>query len=67
MTAAIGKLLGDGTYEGNDISRYLSADNGILPWIKERKNARARWKKGNILRNLSVISQKMIYIIGRTA
>jgi hypothetical protein len=29
-----------------------------MPGIKVRKNARVRWKKGNILRNLSVISQK---------
>ena len=58
MTAtAIGKLFADGAYEGNDIFRYLE-DNGILPCIKVRKNARVRWKKGNILRNLSVISQK---------
>ena len=54
---AIGKLLGDGAYDGNEIFKYLS-DNGILPSIKVRKNARVRWKKGNILRNLSVISQK---------
>ena len=54
---AIGKLFADGAYDGNDIFRYLS-DNGILPCIKVRKNARVRWKKGNILRNLSVISQK---------
>ena len=53
----IGKLFADGAYEGNDIFRYLG-DNGILPCIKVRKNARVRWKKGNILRNLSVISQK---------
>src|SRR6185503_10547131 len=53
----IGKLFADGAYEGNDIFRYLS-DNGILPCIKIRKNARVGWKKGNILRNLSVISQK---------
>ena len=26
--------------------------------IKVRKNAKSRWKKGNFLRNLSVISQK---------
>jgi hypothetical protein len=57
VTVAIGKLFGDGAYEGNDIFRYL-ADNGILPCIKVRKNARVGWKKGNILRNLSVISQK---------
>ncbi len=58
VTTAIGKLFADdGAYDGNDIFRYLS-DNGILPCIKVRKNARVRWKKGNILRNLSVISQK---------
>jgi hypothetical protein len=56
--AATGKLFADdGAYERNDIFRYIS-DNGILPCIKVRKNARVRWKKGNILRNLSVISQK---------
>jgi len=53
----IGKLFADGAYEGNDIFRYRG-DNGILPCIKVRKNARVRWKKGNFLRNLSVISQK---------
>ena len=57
ITITIGKLFADGAYDGNDIFRYLS-DNGILPCIKVRKNARVRWKKGNILRNLSVISQK---------
>lgn len=56
-TAIIGKLFGDGAYEGNDIFRYL-ADKGIQPCIKVRKNARIRWKKGNILRNLSVLAQK---------
>ena len=34
------------------------ADNGILPCIKVRKNAKVGWKKGNILRNLSVMAQK---------
>ena len=42
---------------GNEIFRYLE-DNGILPCIKVRKNARVRWKKGNILRNLSVLAQR---------
>ena len=56
-TTAIGKLLGDGAYDNNDIFRYIS-DNGIMPCIKVRKNARVRWKKGNILRNLSVLAQK---------
>ena len=55
--ASIGKLFADGAYEGNDIFRYLG-DNGILPCIKVRKNARVSWKKGNILRNLSVLAQK---------
>ncbi len=53
----IGKLFADGAYDGNNIFRF-SADNGIQPCIKVRKNARVRWKKGNILRNLSVLSQK---------
>ena len=54
----IGELIADdGAYDGNDIFRYLG-DNGILPCIKVRKNARVRWKKGNILRNLSVLAQR---------
>ena len=53
----LGKLFADGAYDGNDIFRYLG-DNGILPCIKVRKNAKVRWKKGNILRNLSVLAQK---------
>jgi Transposase DDE domain len=53
----IGKLFADGAYEGNDIFRYLG-DNGILPCIKVRKNARVGWKKGNFLRNLSVLAQR---------
>jgi hypothetical protein len=57
-STTIGKLFGDdGAYQGNDIFRHL-ADNGILPCIKVRKNSRVRWKKGNILRNLSIISEK---------
>jgi hypothetical protein len=35
-TATIGKLFGDGAYDGNDVFRCL-ADNGILPCIKVRK------------------------------
>ncbi len=53
----IGKLFGDGAYESNDIFRYLE-DNGILPCIKVRKNAKVRWKKGNFLRNISVLAQR---------
>ena len=36
----------------------ICPDNGILPCIKVRKNAKVLLKKGHILRNLSVISQK---------
>ncbi len=54
----IGKLFADdGAYEGNNIFRCM-AYNGILPGIKVRKNAKVLLKKGHILRNLSVISQK---------
>jgi hypothetical protein len=52
----IGKLLADGAYEGNDIFRCL-ADNGIVPCIKVRRNARVK-KTNHIFRNLSVIFQK---------
>ncbi len=55
--AAMGKLFANGVYDNNDIFRYLS-DKGILPCIKVRKNARVGWKKENILRNLSVLTQK---------
>ena len=53
----IGKLFADGAYDGNDIFGYLG-DNGIEPCIKVRKNSRVRWKKRNILRNLSVLKQR---------
>ncbi len=54
----VGKLIAeDGAYEDNEIFRFLE-DNGIMPCIKVRKNARVRWKKGNILRNLSVLGQR---------
>ncbi len=53
----IGQLFADGAYDGNEIFKFL-ADNGILPCIKVRKNSRFRLKKGNIIRNLSVLAQK---------
>ncbi len=57
-SATASKLFADGAYDSNETFRYLS-DNGILPCIKVRKNARVRWKKErNTLRNLSIISQK---------
>ena len=42
----------------NDIFRYLGGDNGILPCIKVRKNTQVRLKKGHILRNLSILTQR---------
>jgi len=53
---SIDRLLADGAYDSNDIFRCLS-ENGIIPCIKVRKNARVR-KTGHILRNLSVIDQR---------
>ena len=53
----IGKLFADGAYDGNDIFQYLG-DKGIQPCIKVRKNSRVRWKKGHILRNLTVLAQR---------
>ena len=53
----IGRLFADGAYDGNDIFGHLG-DNGIQPCIKVRKNSKVRLKKGNILRNLSVLAQK---------
>ena len=52
-----GKVFADGAYDSNNVFRCL-ADNGILPCIKVRKNAKVRLKTNHILRNLSVISQK---------
>ena len=52
----IGKLFADGAYDSNDVFRCL-AENGIVPCIKVRRNARVK-KTNHILRNLSVIFQK---------
>ena len=41
----------------NEIFNFL-ADNGIQLCIKVRKNARVRWRKGHILRNLSALAQR---------
>jgi hypothetical protein len=51
------KLFADGAYDNNNIFRYLS-ENGILPCIKVRNYSKIKLKTGNILRNLSDISQK---------
>ncbi len=57
MAAAIGKLFADGVYDDNEIFG-CQANNGILPCIKVRKNAKVKLETGHILRNLSIISQK---------
>ena len=48
----VGKVFADGAYDSNNVFRCL-ADNGILPCIKVRKNAKVRLKTNHILRNLS--------------
>ena len=57
MSAAVGKLFAGGAYDNNDVFRCLS-DNGILPCIKLRKNARVGLKTGHILRTLSFSAKK---------
>jgi hypothetical protein len=62
VTVAIGKLFYDGAYEGNNIFRYLK-DNGILPCIKVRKNARVLWwdwKKRTFEETCQLYLRKMI-------
>ncbi len=53
----VGKIIADGFFDSNSVFKCL-ADNGILPCIKIRKNAKVNLKTSHILRNLSVISQK---------
>jgi len=51
--------LADGAYDSNvAVFKCFAADNGILPCIKVRKNAKVNKKINNILRNLSDMSQK---------
>ena len=40
----VGKILADGAYDSNAVFRCL-ADNGILPCIKVRKNAKVKENK----------------------
>ncbi|HXT83905.1 MAG TPA: transposase [Verrucomicrobiae bacterium] len=61
----IGRLFADGAYEGNDIFRYLT-DNGVLPFIKVRKNTRD--KKEEIFLEIYLFwHRKMFYKSGRIA
>ena len=57
VTVAICKLFADGTYDGNDIFRCL-ADNGILPCIKVRKNARVDKKREHSKKYIGHIPEK---------
>jgi hypothetical protein len=58
-TTTIGKLFGDdGLYESNDVFRYLSTDNGILHYIKVRKNAKVLLKRTYSKKPISHISEK---------
>ncbi|HEX5519848.1 MAG TPA: transposase [Candidatus Nitrosocosmicus sp.] len=59
-SATASKLFADGAcaYNSNEIFRCLM-NNGILPCIKLRKNAKVRWKKGNFFWNLSDLGQKI--------
>ena len=67
-TTTIDKLFADGgAYEGNDIFRNLG-DNGIaLLYQSKKKNAKVRWKKGNLFRICQFWHKEMICKSGRTA
>ena len=56
---AIGTIRFGYLYEGNEIFRYLGRHKWGNATIKVRNNARAGvWKKGEILRNLCVFTEK---------
>jgi DDE family transposase len=52
----VGKVFADGAYDSNVVFECL-ADNGILPCIIVRRNARVK-ETNNTFRNLSVVFQK---------
>ena len=63
------KIIADRAYyNSNAVFNCLAADNGILPCIKVRKNARVNKKTNNIFRNLSQLyfRGKTIYKNGNT-
>ena len=65
----VGKIIADRAYyNSNAVFKCLAADNGILPCIKVRKNARVNKKTNNIFRNLSelYLRGKTIYKNGKT-
>ena len=65
-SATASKLFADGAYDSNETFRYLS-DNGILPCIKVRKNAKVGWKKErNTLGICQLYFRKRICKSGRT-
>ena len=61
----IGKLFADdGACDSNNIFRYLS-NNGILPCMKVRKNAKNKLKDDNFIRNCQSYLRKRICKGGR--
>ena len=64
--AAIGKLFGDGAYEGNDIFRYL-ADKGIQPCIKVQRMLKSDGKRETSLEIYPCWHKEMICKSGRIA
>ncbi|MEJ7642856.1 MAG: hypothetical protein WKF36_11795 [Candidatus Nitrosocosmicus sp.] len=64
--ATIVKLLTDGVYDSNDSFKCLS-DNGILPCIKIRKNARVKLKPIISLETCQLYPKEMICKNGRIA
>ena len=66
-TTTTGKLFGDGSYEDNEIFRYLG-DNGILPCIKVRKRMQELdGKKGTSLGICQLYLRKRICKNGKIA
>jgi len=58
----IDNILADGVYDSNAaVFKCLAADNGILPCIKVRKNAKVDKKTNNIFRNLCICLRNTIY------
>jgi hypothetical protein len=62
----IDKLFAECAYD-DSIFEYFVDKVIFLPCIKVRKNARIKWKKGNIFRNLLVLAQKKIFKNGKIA
>jgi hypothetical protein len=62
----VGKIITDGSYDSNYVFRCLE-DNGILPCIKIRKNAKVRLKQVTYLEIYRLYLRKTICKNGKTA